>query len=73
MGRNYSATGKFERNTTERGSIMENERQVTWQEKVAVIVVFGALALYSLYQGNELAASGYATALATYYMSRAGV
>lgn len=46
--------------------------EVTWQEKVAVIVVFGALAIYSLYMGNELAASGYATALATYYMSREG-
>lgn len=45
---------------------------VTWQERTAVIIVFGALAIYSLYQGNELAASGYATALATYYMSREG-
>lgn len=44
----------------------------TATEKLAIILIFGALSLYSMYQANAAAATAYATVLATYFLSRNG-
>lgn len=45
----------------------------TSYEKVGVIVIFGALALMMAIKENNEAAAGFATTLATYFLSRQGV
>ena len=42
-------------------------------EKMMVLMVFGGLAALAAYRGNWEAATGFATAIATYVMARQGV
>ena len=54
---------------------MENIQieKVSIAERVAVIFIFGILAGYSLYTGNIEAATGFASTIAVYFLSRTGV
>ena len=45
---------------------------VTVAERVAVITIFGALSLFCAYKGNFEAASGFASTIAVYFLSRQG-
>lgn len=52
----------------------EQPKKVTLAEKIIVLGIFGALALFSLIKLENIeAASAYATTIATYYLSREGV
>jgi|GEM_PF-4671526 len=52
----------------------EQEKAVTYTEKFAVIIIFGLLAGYSLVKLNNVeAASGFASTIAVYFLSREGV
>ena len=42
-------------------------------EKYTVLIVFSALAFYMAMKGNIEAAAGFATTIATYFLSRQGV
>lgn len=41
-------------------------------EKIMVIAIFGGLAFLMAWNGNVEAASGYATTIAAYFLSRSG-
>ncbi len=41
-------------------------------ERMAILVIFGVLASYMAYKGNTEAAIGFATTIATYFLSRQG-
>lgn len=45
---------------------------VTVAERVAVILIFGTLALFCLYKNNFEAAAGFASTIAVYFLSRQG-
>uniref|UniRef100_A0A6H2A1J7 Uncharacterized protein n=1 Tax=viral metagenome TaxID=1070528 RepID=A0A6H2A1J7_9ZZZZ len=48
--------------------------KVTLAEKLVVLVIFGTLAVYSLVKLEDIvAASGFASTVAVYYLSRDGV
>jgi len=51
--------------------ITEKEK-VSVAERVVVIIIFGALAGFSMYKGNFEAASGFASTIAVYFLSRTG-
>ncbi len=43
----------------------------TW-ERFAVLLIFGTIAIWMAMKGNAEAATGFATVIATYFMSRQG-
>uniref|UniRef100_A0A6M3LC64 Holin n=1 Tax=viral metagenome TaxID=1070528 RepID=A0A6M3LC64_9ZZZZ len=43
----------------------------TW-ERFAVLIIFGILSGWMAYKGNSEAAAGFATVIATYFLSRTG-
>lgn len=44
----------------------------TSYERFAVLIIFGGLAVYMAYKGNSEAVAGFATTIATYFLSRNG-
>lgn len=50
-----------------------NTEKVTIAERVVVLIIFGALAGFSAYSGNQEAAAGYASTIAVYFLARQGV
>jgi len=44
----------------------------TSYERFAVLIIFGGLAVYMAYKGNSEAVAGFATTIATYFLSRQG-
>ncbi len=50
----------------------KEKEPVTIAERVAVIIIFGAMAIFCLYKDNFEAAAGFASTIAVYFLSRQG-